>query len=45
MNDTRLCGFSKQSRAAELLKRASLIIWDEVAMTKQQCVEILDRSL
>jgi ATP-dependent DNA helicase PIF1 len=28
-----------------LLRRASLIIWDEVAMTKRQCVECLDRSL
>jgi hypothetical protein len=44
MDNTRLCGFSKQSGPTELLKRASLIISDEVAMTKRQCVEILDRS-
>uniref|UniRef100_C6JRR4 ATP-dependent DNA helicase n=1 Tax=Sorghum bicolor TaxID=4558 RepID=C6JRR4_SORBI len=37
--------FTKQSGTAELLRRASLIIWDEVAMTKRQCVETLDRSL
>jgi hypothetical protein len=45
MDESRMCGFSKQSGTTELLKRASLIIWDEVAMTKRQCVEILDRSL
>jgi hypothetical protein len=28
-----------------LLRRASLIIWDEVAMTKRQVVEALDRLL
>jgi ATP-dependent DNA helicase PIF1 len=29
----------------DLLCRAALIIWDEVAMTKRQSVEMLDRSL
>jgi ATP-dependent DNA helicase PIF1 len=27
------------------LCRAALIIWDEVAMTKRQSIEMLDRSL
>jgi ATP-dependent DNA helicase PIF1 len=45
MDDSCMCGFTKQSGTAELLRRASLIIWDEVAMTKRQCVEVLDRSL
>jgi hypothetical protein len=40
-----MCSFTKQSGIAELLRRASLIIWDEVAMTKRQPVEALDRSL
>jgi hypothetical protein len=40
-----MCSFTKQSGTAELLRRVSLIIWDEVAMTKRQCVETLDRSL
>lgn len=40
-----MCNFSKQSGTAELLRRASLIIWDEVAMTKRPAVEALDRSL
>jgi ATP-dependent DNA helicase PIF1 len=39
------CSFGKQSGTAELLRRASLIIWDEAAMTRRQAVECLDRSL
>jgi ATP-dependent DNA helicase PIF1 len=37
--------FTKQSGTTEWLRRASLIIWDEVAMTKRQAVEAHDRSL
>jgi AAA+ superfamily predicted ATPase len=40
-----ICKFSKQSDTTNLLSRAALIIWDEVAMTKGQSVETLDRSL
>ena len=39
------CTFTKQSGTVELLRTASLIIWDEVAMTKRLAVECLDRSL
>jgi ATP-dependent DNA helicase PIF1 len=45
IQEDTMCNFSKQSGTAELLRRASLIIWDEVAMTKRQAVEALDRSL
>ncbi|XP_048545308.1 ATP-dependent DNA helicase PIF1-like isoform X2 [Triticum urartu] len=45
VQEDTVCNFSKQSGTAELLRRASLIIWDEVAMTKRQAVEALDRSL
>uniref|UniRef100_A0A453BGH0 ATP-dependent DNA helicase n=1 Tax=Aegilops tauschii subsp. strangulata TaxID=200361 RepID=A0A453BGH0_AEGTS len=45
LTDNSMCGFTKHSGMAELLKQASLIIWDEVAMTKRQAVETLDRSL
>nr|XP_051229452.1 uncharacterized protein LOC127347285 [Lolium perenne] len=45
LTDYSMYGFTKQSGTAELLKQASLIIWDEVAMTKRQAVETLDRSL
>ncbi|WVZ57135.1 hypothetical protein U9M48_007562 [Paspalum notatum var. saurae] len=40
-----MCSFTKQSGIAELFRRAALIIWDEVAMTKRQAVETLDRTL
>jgi len=45
LGDHSMCNFTKQSGTAELLRMASLIIWDEVAMTKRQAVETLDRSL
>jgi Na+/glutamate symporter len=45
ISDGSICKFSKQSDTIDLLHRAALIIWDEVAMTKRQFVETLDRSL
>jgi hypothetical protein len=45
INDGSICKFSKQSDMVDILHRAALIIWDEVAMTKRQSVEMLDRSL
>lgn len=45
LTDNSMCSFTKQSGTAELLRQVSLIIWDEVAMTKRQAVEMLDRSL
>jgi pSer/pThr/pTyr-binding forkhead associated (FHA) protein len=43
--DGSICKFSKQSDMVDLLCRAALLIWDEVAMTKRQSIETLDRSL
>ncbi|XP_010230258.1 ATP-dependent DNA helicase PIF4-like [Brachypodium distachyon] len=40
-----VCNFTKQSGTAKLLQKASLIIWDEVPMTKRQAVEALDKSM
>ncbi|XP_062203849.1 uncharacterized protein LOC133906087 [Phragmites australis] len=40
-----VCNFTKQSETAELLQMASLILWDEVSMTKRQAIEALDKSL
>ncbi|XP_062186026.1 ATP-dependent DNA helicase PIF1-like [Phragmites australis] len=34
-----------QSETAKLLRMASLILWDEVSMTKRQAIEALDKSL
>lgn len=45
LTNNTMRSFTKQSGTAELLKHASLTIWDEVAMTKRQAVETLDRSL
>ena len=45
LQDNSFCNFTKQSGTAALLREASLIIWDEVAMTRRQAVETLDRSL
>ena len=45
LQDNSVCNFTKQSGTAALLREASLIIWDEVAMTRRQAVESLDRSL
>jgi hypothetical protein len=45
ISDGSICKFSKQSDTTDLLHRATLIIWDEVAMTKRRFVEMLDRSL
>jgi len=45
LQDNSVYNFTKQSGTAALLREASLIIWDEVAMTRRQAVETLDRSL
>jgi len=45
IDDSTVCSFTKQSGIAELMRQAALIIWDEVAMTKRQAVEALDRTL
>jgi hypothetical protein len=45
ISDSSICKSSKQSDMADLLCRATLIIWDEVALTKRQSIEMLDRSL
>ncbi|WVZ79210.1 hypothetical protein U9M48_026816 [Paspalum notatum var. saurae] len=45
IDDGAVCSFTKQSGTAKLLKKASLLIWDEASMTKRQAVEALDNSL
>jgi hypothetical protein len=45
ISDGSIYKFSKQSDIADLLCRATLIVWDEVAMAKRQSIETLDRSL
>ncbi|WVZ87228.1 hypothetical protein U9M48_033902 [Paspalum notatum var. saurae] len=36
IDDGVVCSFAKQSGTAKLLQKASLLIWDEVSMTKRQ---------
>lgn len=43
--DNAVCNFTKQSGTAALMRAASLIIWDEVGMTRREAVETLDRTL
>jgi ATP-dependent DNA helicase PIF1 len=45
INDGVVCSFTKQSGTVELLRKASLIIWDKASMTKRQVVEALDNSM
>jgi hypothetical protein len=45
IDDGVVCSFTKQSGTAELLRKSSLIIWDEASMTKRQAVEALDNSM
>ena len=45
LQNNSICNFTKQNGTATLLREASLIIWDEIAMTQRQAVETLDRSL
>lgn len=45
LDDNSMCGISHQSDIAELIKRTSLIIWDEAPMQHIYAFECLDRSL
>ncbi|CAL1408060.1 unnamed protein product [Linum trigynum] len=39
------CNIQQGSDLAELIQRASLVIWDEVVMSHKHCVEAVDKSL
>ncbi|KAL5731011.1 hypothetical protein ACHQM5_003777 [Ranunculus cassubicifolius] len=43
--DNSICGFVKNSDRAIFLKKADLIIWDEVPMQHRHCVEAVNRTL
>lgn len=45
LDDYSLCGIAHNSESAELIKRTSLIIWDEAPMQHRYAFECLDRSL
>ena len=39
------CGIKQGSQIAEVMTKASLIIWDEALMAHQNCFEVVDCSL
>ena len=39
------CGIKQGSQIAEVMTKASLIIWDEAPMVHRNCFEAVDRSL
>jgi ATP-dependent DNA helicase PIF1 len=45
LEEGKSCSFTKRSGTAKLLRKASLILWDEATMTKWQAIEALDRSM
>ena len=45
LDEASLSFFKKNSERAELLKKTSLIIWDEVPMQHRFAVEAIDRTL
>ncbi|KAL3503783.1 hypothetical protein ACH5RR_033624 [Cinchona calisaya] len=44
-NETSTCNIPVQSGNAKLIRKASLIIWDEAPMAKHWAIETLDRSM
>lgn len=44
-HESSVCGISKQQQQGELIRQASLIIWDEAPMTSKSCFEVVDKLL
>ncbi|RCV30826.1 hypothetical protein SETIT_6G126900v2, partial [Setaria italica] len=45
IDETTICDIKRGTMLADLMKKTSLIIWDEALMTHRWCFEALDRSL
>uniref|UniRef100_K3ZNF2 ATP-dependent DNA helicase n=1 Tax=Setaria italica TaxID=4555 RepID=K3ZNF2_SETIT len=45
IDETTICDIKRGTMLADLVKKTSLIIWDEALMTHKRCFEALDRSL
>ena len=45
IENNSVCNIKKQSGIAQLLRMATLIIWDEASMAKRQAIEALDRTM
>ncbi|XP_023916072.1 uncharacterized protein LOC112027653 [Quercus suber] len=45
VTNSSTCGIKQGSQIAELMTKASLIVWDEAPMAHRNCFEAVDRSL
>ncbi|XP_022024880.1 uncharacterized protein LOC110925221 [Helianthus annuus] len=45
INENSICSIEPNTELGELIKRATLIIWDEAPMTHKHCFEALDRTM
>ncbi|XP_078170150.1 uncharacterized protein LOC144564427 [Carex rostrata] len=45
IENNSVCNIKKQSGIAQLLRMATLIIWDEASMAKRQAIEALERTM
>jgi len=45
ITDESTCEIKQGTHLAELLKKTSLILWDEAPMANRKCFETLDKSL
>ncbi|XP_021974979.1 uncharacterized protein LOC110870088 [Helianthus annuus] len=45
INENSICSIEPNTELGDLVKRATLIIWDEAPMTHKHCFEALDRAM
>ncbi|XP_022024158.1 uncharacterized protein LOC110924464 [Helianthus annuus] len=45
INENSICSIEPNTELGDLIKRATLIIWDEAPMTHKHCFEALDRTM
>lgn len=45
IDERTMCNMSRGTNLAELVEKATLILWDEAPMTHRRCFEAVDRSM
>ncbi|XP_062224660.1 uncharacterized protein LOC133923271 [Phragmites australis] len=45
INERSICSISRGTMLADLISKASLVLWDEAPMTHRRCFEALDRTM
>jgi len=45
LHDESTCNITQQTKVAELVHKADLIIWDKAPMTHRRTFEVVDRTL